>query len=251
MGLNSHSRVLILLCNSDNRQDYKIHVFHARPMFVHIDSARFTAHLRNFRTPATWHEIPMRDGGHYAYKKNRELQDRPPPFLGEMLASASRLAKGIPWVRVDFLVHRDVVTGKQRYMFGEMTFAHDSCKKSGRRPQSNFVPMVAEHFYGYVAAHPKHAVDPDLILDVIAREAETMAWLGGGGGPGAAVRTEAPAGGARNATAQKKGETRSPSAAPSARPLSNETKAASRTIKKRRAQKVPAFWKKRVAPGEG
>ena len=124
---------------------------------------------------------------------------------------------------IDFLVYRDVVTGKQRYMFGEMTFAHDSCKKSGGRPQSNFVPMVAEHFYGYVAAHPEHAVDPDVILDVIALEAETMAWLGGGGGPGAAVRADPAPAGVWNAT-QNKVTSRTPSLTPP-RSFSNETKA--------------------------
>ena len=161
----------------EDMYDYKIWVFHGRVMFVHIDSGRFTEHLRNFRTPVSWREIPMRDGGTYAFKKNDELQDVPPPFLPEMLASAQALAKGIPWVRVDFLVYRDR-HGTQRYMFGEMTFAHDSCKKKPRKSQSNFVPEVAEHFYGYVAAHPKHAVDPDLILDVIELEGEMMKRLG-------------------------------------------------------------------------
>ena len=104
-----------MLRNSDDRYDYKVWIFHERPMFVHIDSARFTAHLRNFRTPVTWREIPMRDGGHYAFKKNVDLQNQPPPFLGEMLASASRLAKGIPWVRPSKFRGTSGYNEKRRY----------------------------------------------------------------------------------------------------------------------------------------
>lgn len=132
--------------------DYKINMYHGKPMFIDVSSFGFTTNpLRNFRTP-DWRELretKVDIWGKTLDAKNDALGDRP-MFLDEMLDKAVALYEAVekkagakfPYIRVDFLV-----LGTS-YYFVEFTFHPDGCK--------NYFPRgsIANKFYGFVATHP-------------------------------------------------------------------------------------------------
>lgn len=106
--------------------DYKLFCFAGTPRYVQVDYGRFTAHTRAFYDP-DWRRVPCRCG------YPAEPRDSPrPAMLAEMLAVATELARGFPFVRVDLYE----VAG--RVFFGELTFY----------PGNGGLPFIPAHYDG-------------------------------------------------------------------------------------------------------
>ena len=90
--------------------DFKVHCFNGTPRAVHVDSARFSGHRRDYFAP---------DWSHLPFTTNYPMSSAPPPppgCLEEILHLATLLSKPFPFARVDFYeVHG-------RPVFGEVTF---------------------------------------------------------------------------------------------------------------------------------
>ena len=94
--------------------DYKIMCADGKPLYIWVDTGRFTNHLRTVYTP-DW----KRQDVTIAYAAGTEDLPRP-KNLDTMLKIASALSKGIRIVRID-LYNED-----GRIYFGEMTFTSDA-----------------------------------------------------------------------------------------------------------------------------
>ena len=147
-------------------QDYKVFMFHGRPMFVGIYKDRFqdgNKTGRSKRTPYSWLELPFHEHGtHFAPIPPEEMEKSRPSqhMLDDMLEQSSRLYKGIKsrynklrHVRIDYFVYGD------QFAFAELTFQHAACSRLFKNP-------IANRFYGYVASHHDVVVDPDAILEL-------------------------------------------------------------------------------------
>ena len=93
--------------------DYKIMCTNGTPLYIWVDTNRFTCHRRNVFT-LDWHD----DGTTIAYDRLSASVPRP-KNLELMLSLAGKLSKGFPIVRVDLYN----VDG--RIYFGELTFTSD------------------------------------------------------------------------------------------------------------------------------
>lgn len=94
--------------------DYKIFTCGGKVQFIQVDIDRETAHKRVF-FDREWRRLPMRFG----YPDDERPISRPKK-LDLMLQIASKLARGIGFVRIDFYE-----VGERVY-FGEMTFTPES-----------------------------------------------------------------------------------------------------------------------------
>ncbi|MDZ7616971.1 MAG: ATP-grasp fold amidoligase family protein [Patescibacteria group bacterium] len=90
--------------------DYKLMCFHGEPKLLYVLSGRFGAKRITFYD-LQWNKLPLSVG--IAPPSEEYI---PCPDLERMAFIARRLARGIPFVRVDFYQHGD------RVLFGEMTF---------------------------------------------------------------------------------------------------------------------------------
>lgn len=94
--------------------DYKFWVFDGAVRFIQVDHGRFNQHTRQFYSPS-WKRLDLK----------MNYPDTPanapaPSHLADMLAAASRLAKGFRFVRVD------LYDTPQRPLFGELTFTPEA-----------------------------------------------------------------------------------------------------------------------------
>ena len=90
-------------------KDYKVFCFKGLPRYIQVDVDRFTNHTRAFYD-LEWNQQPFTTLYPIA-----SGSVSPPEHLRAMLAAAEKLAKGIPFVRIDFYA-------LPRLVFGEMTF---------------------------------------------------------------------------------------------------------------------------------
>jgi len=104
---------LIPTPNGEPPSDYKIMCNDGRPLYIWVDTARFTDHRRNV-FGLDWRDEGVRIG----YRRGDAQLPRP-ANLDLMIELAERMSKGIPMVRVDFYN----VGG--RIYFGELTFTSD------------------------------------------------------------------------------------------------------------------------------
>lgn len=88
--------------------DYKFSMIHGECAFIQVDSDRFRDHSRTLYDPS-WTRIDV------AWKRKQGPAIPRPEKLEEMLALASRLARGLDFVRIDFYV------ADGRIYLGEMT----------------------------------------------------------------------------------------------------------------------------------
>lgn len=91
-------------------KDYKFYCFNGIPRFIEVHFGRFCEH-RNNLYDLDWNLLPVK----CTNPQLEEVVDKPACFE-EMYDDAAKLAKGLPFVRVDLYN-----IGKQIY-FGEMTF---------------------------------------------------------------------------------------------------------------------------------
>lgn len=96
-------------------KDYKIHVFNGTPRLIHVDYGRFEEHKRNLYT-TDWNYIDVS----MTLPTDADVKVSRPEKLDLMLELSRILAKGIPYLRVDFyLVY-------QRIYLGELTLYSNS-----------------------------------------------------------------------------------------------------------------------------
>jgi len=93
--------------------DYKIMCNDGRPLYVWVDTARFTDHRRNVFS------LDWRDEGVQIGYRRGDVHLPKPENFDLMLELAAKMSTGIPLVRVDFYN----VNGK--IYFGELTFTSD------------------------------------------------------------------------------------------------------------------------------
>lgn len=99
----------------DGLFDYKIFSFDGEPKIIQVDFNRFIDHKRNLYD-IDWNYLNVT----IEYPTNPEYIIKRPAVLDEMLLLASKLSKGIPFVRVDFYcIHNQIY-------FGELTLYHGS-----------------------------------------------------------------------------------------------------------------------------
>ncbi|WP_445384503.1 ATP-grasp fold amidoligase family protein [Robiginitalea sp. IMCC44478] len=91
--------------------DYKFYCFDGKVKFLQLDLERENDHQKLFYDP-DWKKLPFTKG---SGGLSAETADKPPKFE-QMIALAEKLAKGFPFVRVDFY------NLQGRIVFGEMTF---------------------------------------------------------------------------------------------------------------------------------
>jgi hypothetical protein len=115
-----------LLTTPDGRvpPDHKVFCFDGVPRLVQIDNDRFGRHTKDLYA-LPWRRLDVT----YHYPRSDRPQP-PPPQLEALLAMASALSRGIPFVRVDGYDLGD------RVVFGECTFY----------PNTGNVPFVPEAF---------------------------------------------------------------------------------------------------------
>jgi hypothetical protein len=106
-------------------KDYKVYDFNGKPEIIQVDFGRFVHHERNLYS-TEWKYINEQ----IEYPKNPKVQIDKPERLDLMLELASKLSKGIPFVRTDFYSIGD------RLYFGEMTFY----------PEAGFARFESEGF---------------------------------------------------------------------------------------------------------
>lgn len=94
-------------------KDYKIWCFNGRPLLIQVDSNRFSDHHRNFYD-TLWRKQNLT----ILYPQTSKADERPGK-LDEMLALATELSEGFPFLRVDFYYVNEKV------FFGELTFHPD------------------------------------------------------------------------------------------------------------------------------
>lgn len=94
-------------------KDYKFFCFNGEVKLIQVDFDRFTNHRRNLYTP-DWKLVDAS----ILYPNDFGRKIEIPEVLDQMIACASILSKGIPFVRVDFYIIRN------RFYLGEFTFYH-------------------------------------------------------------------------------------------------------------------------------
>ena len=94
--------------------DFKVFCFNGKPLYIQVDSNRFTNHKRDFYD----HEWNYMHNFSFLYPNSGIILKRP-VFLSELLRIASILSKEFDFVRVDFFC-------LPRIRFGEFTFAPES-----------------------------------------------------------------------------------------------------------------------------
>lgn len=97
--------------NGEDLSDYKFFCFNGIPKFLKVDTDRYSSHHANYYD-LDWNLLPF-DEMPYPHT---DKQIVPPQNLDEMIAIASQLSKGIPFLRVDLYN----ISGQ--ILFGELTF---------------------------------------------------------------------------------------------------------------------------------
>ena len=97
--------------NNSDLKDYKIFNFNGRPSLIKVDFDRFVNHRRNFYT-VDWDFVDME----ILYKNSPGNVIDKPVKLNEMLELSEKLAKNIPFCRIDFYLIKNEI------YFGEITF---------------------------------------------------------------------------------------------------------------------------------
>ena len=110
-------RIIIesLLLNEQEEipEDYKIHCFNGKPMFIQVDCGRFKDHKRIIYD-TKWQKIDLQ----FNFPMSNEVS--PPQSLSEMLYLAEKLAEPFNYVRVDLYENNSFV------YFGELTFTPEA-----------------------------------------------------------------------------------------------------------------------------
>lgn len=133
-----------LLLTPDGRlaDDLKFWVFNGKCRHLQIEHDRFGAHAQLFLTP-DWQVIPM------AMNANGTFKSPPrPAALGEMIAIAEKLGRGLDYIRVDFLYTGD------RFALNELTLY----RGSGMNP---FRPRRYDRQFGAMWTLPKRRRSQD------------------------------------------------------------------------------------------
>ena len=94
----------------DDIKDYKIFCYNGTPLFIQVDSTRFTNHQRSL-FDVNWNKIETK----WRYEYCNPSPDKP-ENLGEMLKIAEKLSKKFYFVRVDLYSVNNII------YFGELTF---------------------------------------------------------------------------------------------------------------------------------
>lgn len=97
--------------DSDELSDYKVMCFSGEAKLIQVHRGRSVRHTQNYYD-TDWNELAIAEKG---YPASPEPQKKP-KVLDEMIELSSKLAEGIPQVRVDWYM----CNGELR--FGEMTF---------------------------------------------------------------------------------------------------------------------------------
>ena len=94
-----------LLLDAEGRipNDYKIFCFSGKPKFIQVDIDRFGQHLRNCYS-LNWERLPFST----LYPQAAEIMPQP-SRLSDMIEVASKLARGLNFVRVDLYAFGNVV----------------------------------------------------------------------------------------------------------------------------------------------
>ena len=92
-------------------KDYKLLNFGGEPLYIEVDSGRFTDHIRNiYNTQWEFQNIAI------VYRNDLGVHFEKPKELKKMVDLARVLSKGLPFLRTDFYVINDKI------YFGELTF---------------------------------------------------------------------------------------------------------------------------------
>lgn len=116
--------------NDKNLYDYKIMFLNKKPVFIWVDSERFTNHKKDI-FDLNWNLLPFTIG-----YKNSDNPPKKPKNLDQMLHLAKKLIPDFACVRVDFYN-----LNNERIKFGELTFT--SCSGLDR-----FNPEEFDLYYG-------------------------------------------------------------------------------------------------------
>jgi hypothetical protein len=116
--------------------DYKFFCFNGIPTFIQLDLDRFENHTQNMYD-TDWNLLPFR----FRFENGKDPVEKPDK-LNKMLEYAEKIAKGFPFVRVDFYC----VEGK--VIFGELTF-HPA------QGVLRFKPEAYDRQYGELLTLPK------------------------------------------------------------------------------------------------
>lgn len=93
--------------------DYKFYCFNGEPRFLYVSYGQYTSGgIKMDFYDMNWNRIDVRRGH---YPNGTKRHDKP-NFYDKMVECARELAKGFPFVRIDFLEHNSTC------YFGEMTF---------------------------------------------------------------------------------------------------------------------------------
>lgn len=92
-------------------KDYKLLNFNGEPLYIEVDSGRFTHHIRNIYN-TKWEVQNIAIG----YPNDLSVEFEKPANLEKMVEFARVLSKGLPFLRTDFYIIND------KLYFGELTF---------------------------------------------------------------------------------------------------------------------------------
>lgn len=95
-----------------NTVDYKLMCFDGKVRFVALYAERFTGNLKEDYYTSEWKHISI-----LGKEEAGDIYEKP-CFFDEMVSIAEKLSKGIPFLRVDFNIWKDMLA------VGEMTFFH-------------------------------------------------------------------------------------------------------------------------------
>ncbi|MFT5296792.1 MAG: hypothetical protein ACI9YH_002812, partial [Colwellia sp.] len=99
--------------NSQIPKDYKLHCFHGRPLYIQVDSERFSKHKRSIYD-RDWKYLDIE------YNKPKGDVEPPPIMLEKMFKLAVKLSSSFIYVRVDFY------QVNKKVFFGELTFTPEA-----------------------------------------------------------------------------------------------------------------------------
>ena len=108
---------------NERLNDYKIHCFHGKPMFIQ------TIFDRGEETKEDWYDKNWKLLDVYYFSPLRKYVEKP-KVLEELLSVAEKLSQEFPYVRVDLYIANNQI------YFGELTF----------RPYGGFMKFVPESF---------------------------------------------------------------------------------------------------------
>lgn len=149
---------MLPLAGSQGFRDFKVHVFHGKPMFVYVSSDKYGKRRTNSRSISNWTELPflMSAGQHFP----RQALGERPEFMDRMAEDSVALYEAVnqtipvSYIRVDFFEFNS------SYVFAELKFHHEGCLTYCDDP-------LADKFYGYVVTNPNANIPGSTILDLL------------------------------------------------------------------------------------